>query len=60
VRAEGDHRPAYRLFARQMLGQAVAIIGDLGAAQVANHDIALPWPSIGCGGFCSASCSARC
>ena len=51
VRAEGDHRPADRLFSRgQMLGQAMAIVGGLGAAQLANHDIALPW-LIGCGGF---------
>ncbi len=51
VRAEGDHRPVDRLFSRgQMLGQAMAILGGLGAAQLANHDLALPW-LIGCAGF---------
>lgn len=51
VHAEGDRRPVDRLFARgQMLGQAMAILGGLAAAQLANRDLALPW-LVGCGGF---------
>jgi MFS family permease len=51
VHAEGDRRPVDRLFARgQILGQAMAILGGLGAAQLAERDLALPW-LIGCGGF---------
>lgn len=51
VRRDGDERPADRLFARgQMLGQAMSLVGGLGAAQLADRDLALPW-LIGCGGF---------
>lgn len=51
VHAEGDRRPVDRLFSRgQMLGQAMAILGGLGAAQLADRDLALPW-LIGAGGF---------
>jgi MFS family permease len=51
VHADGDGRPVDRLFARgQMLGQAMATVGGLGAAQLADRDLALPW-LIGCAGF---------
>jgi len=51
VRRDGDTRPVDRLFARgQILGQAMALAGGLGAAQFAERDLALPW-LIGCGGF---------
>lgn len=51
VHAEGDRRPVDRLFARgQMLGQAMAILGGLIAAQFAERDLALPW-LIGAAGF---------
>lgn len=56
VRADGDERPVDRLFARgQMLGQTTAIAGGLGAAYLANYDLAWPW-LVGCGGF--ALCAA--
>jgi MFS family permease len=51
VRAEGDGRPADRLFARaNMLGQMSAIVGGLGAAQLAERDLSLPW-LVGTAGF---------
>jgi MFS family permease len=51
IHAEGDRRPVDRLFARgQMLGQAMAILGGLSAAQLADRDLAIPW-LIGGGGF---------
>lgn len=51
VHAEGDRRPVDRLFSRgQMLGQAMAILGGLAAAQLAERDLALPW-LVGSGGF---------
>ena len=43
VHAEGDRRPVDRLFSRgQMLGQAMAILGGLVAAQLADRDLAIP------------------
>lgn len=51
VHADGDRRPVDRLFSRgAILGQAMGIVGGLCAAQLANHDLSLPW-LIGCGGF---------
>ena len=51
VRADGDRRPADRLFARgQMVGQATALFGGLAVAQLAEVDIAYPW-LVGSGGF---------
>lgn len=51
VRADGDERPADRLFARgQMIGQATALFGGLLVAQLAERDLALPW-LVGSGGF---------
>lgn len=51
MREEGDERPVDRLFSRAMiLGQASAIIGGLGAAQLAERDITLPW-LVGTSGF---------
>jgi MFS family permease len=51
VRAEGDERPADRLFARaNMLGQMSAIVGGLFSAQLAQRDLSIPW-LIGTGGF---------
>lgn len=44
MRDEGDERPPDRIFARAMLlSQAFAIAGGFSAAQLAQHDIALPW-----------------
>lgn len=51
MRDDGDARPVDRLFSRAMiLGQASAIIGGLGAAQLAERDITLPW-LVGTSGF---------
>ena len=51
MRDDGDERPVDRLFSRAMiLGQASAIIGGLGAAQLAERDLALPW-LVGTSGF---------
>ncbi|MFN8644472.1 MAG: MFS transporter [Candidatus Binatia bacterium] len=51
VRRDGDERPVDRLFARgQMLGQAMALLGGLLAAKLAERDLALPW-LVGCAGF---------
>ena len=51
MREEGDHRPVDRLFSRAMiLGQLSAIGGGLGAAHLAQRDIALPW-LVGTSGF---------
>ena len=51
IHAEGDRRPVDRLFARgQMIGQAMAILGGLIAAQFADRDLSIPW-LIGAAGF---------
>jgi MFS family permease len=51
IRDEGAERPADRLFARaNIFGQTTAIIGGLSAAQLAEHDLALPW-LVGATGF---------
>jgi MFS family permease len=44
MRDEGGARPVERVFARaNIFGQTTAIIGGLGAAQLAERDLALPW-----------------
>jgi len=51
MRAEGDQRPADRVFARaNMFGQTAAIAGGFGAAQLAERDLSLPW-LVGASGF---------
>jgi len=51
MRDEGDQRPVDRVFARaNMLGQATAIVGGFGAAQLAERDLSLPW-LVGTSGF---------
>src|SRR5262249_32782340 len=51
MREEGDQRQPDRVFARaMMLSQAFAIVGGFSAAQLAQHDIALPW-LMGTSGF---------
>ena len=51
MREEGDERPADRVFARaNMLAPLSAIIGGFGAAQLAEHDLSLPW-LVGASGF---------
>jgi MFS family permease len=51
MRDEGNERPVDRLFSRAMiLGQMSAIVGGLGAAQLAERDIRLPW-LVGTSGF---------
>jgi MFS family permease len=50
-RDRGVDTPADRLFARaNIYGQATAILGGLGAAQIAEHNIGVPW-LIGMAGF---------
>jgi len=45
MRAEGDHRPPGRVFARaQLLATPAMIVSGLAGAYVADIDIAAPWP----------------
>lgn len=53
IRAEGDHRPADRFFARaQMLARTLMILSGLLGGYVASYDLRLPW-IVGSVGFAS-------